>query len=92
LKNSFISNKNYFVIKYEDLRGDINTYNKLCNDLNLEILDNIKKEYKKPSSKTHPKSNVRGELDGREFLNNEELNIIYDILIKFKQNLYDFKS
>ena len=83
------SHKSYHVIKHEDLRRDINVYKKLCHDLNLEVVENIEKEYKKPSSKAHPKSTIRGEQDNRKFVKDGELVIIEDILIQFKQNLYE---
>lgn len=80
--------ENYYVIKHEDLRNDINVYKSLCANLNLEVVGNLEKEYKKPSSKAHPKSTVRGEKDARNFVDDKELDEINIVLKKFRQTLY----
>ncbi len=85
-----IPSKNYYVIKHEDLRENINIYKNLCANLNLEVVNNLENEYKKPSSKAHPKSIVRGERDQRKFMTEDEEDLINNILDKFKQNLYEF--
>src|SRR5690606_33767401 len=46
------------VLKHEDLRSDIQVFLNLCKEFNLEPLSNIDKEYARPSSKTHSKSNI----------------------------------
>ncbi|MGB5982877.1 MAG: sulfotransferase family protein [Nonlabens sp.] len=90
LQINAIPNDDYWVIKHEDLRKDANVYKDLCNKLGLEVVDNIEKEFKKPSSKAHPKSSVRGQNDKREFVNEQEAKLILDILKTFKQNLYHY--
>jgi hypothetical protein len=81
--------QNFHLIKHEDLRADINLYKNLCLTLNLTVLENIEEEYKKPSTKTHPKSKVRGQTDKRIFIDIEDEAIVKQILIQFKQDLYD---
>lgn len=88
LQINSIPKEKYWVIKHEDLREDINVYKKLCNSLQIAILENIDEEYKKPSTKTHPKSTIRGKLDQRKFINTEEEVLIKKILHQFKQDLY----
>ena len=46
------------ILKYEDFRNDIRVFLEFCKEFNIEPLPNIEKEYERPSSKTHPKSNV----------------------------------
>ena len=78
----------YHIIKHEDLRADVQLYKDLCATLGIETLATIDKEYKKPSSKAHPKSSVRGQRDDREFLNEEEKGLILGVLKQFNQNIY----
>lgn len=80
---------NFYVLKHEDLREDIQIYKKLCEDLNLDILPTIDEEYKKPSTKTHPKSKVRGSEDKRQLITSEEKAEIIEVLHQFKQELYE---
>lgn len=88
LQVNTLPKEKYWVIKHEDLRADINVFKNLCNQLNFEILPTIEKEYKKPSTKTHPKSTIRGKIDQRSFINTEEEIRIKEILQQFKQELY----
>jgi hypothetical protein len=81
--------ENFHLIKHEHLRADINLYKNLCSTLNLEVLETIEEEYKKPSTKTHPQSTVRGQTDNRILIEKEDEAIIKQILIQFKQDLYD---
>jgi hypothetical protein len=78
----------YDILKHEDLRADVQVYKDLCATLGIEILATIDKEYKKPSSKAHPKSSVRGQRDDREFLNEEEKGLILKVLQQFNQKIY----
>lgn len=80
--------QNFHLIKHEDLRADINIYKNLCSTLNLEVVDNIEEEYIKPSTKTHPKSSIRGKEDQRIFVKYDEKQLIKQILMQFKQQLY----
>ncbi len=82
------SNENFQVVKHEDLRRSINTYKDLCENLGLEVVENIDSEYTKPSSKTHPKSHIQGKRDKNLLLNQEETDTITSILNQFKQTLY----
>jgi len=47
------------LIKHEDLRNDINVYLELCKNFDIEPINNIEKQYKRPSTKAHPDSAVR---------------------------------
>lgn len=87
-----IPSKNYHVIKHEDLRQNINIYKNLCADLNLEVVINLENEYKKPSSKAHPKSTVRGESDQRKFMTKDEENLIIHILISLNRSCMKFRA
>ncbi|MBZ9652098.1 sulfotransferase domain-containing protein [Psychroflexus montanilacus] len=81
--------QNYHIVKHEDLRTDVGVYKNLCATLGIEVLDGIEKEYKKPSTKAHPKSTVRGQNDDREFLNEGEKGLILKVLEKFGQKFYE---
>ncbi|TXE21536.1 sulfotransferase family protein [Psychroflexus gondwanensis] len=77
----------YHVVKHEALRNDVEVYKTLCQTLGIEVLGHIDNEYKKPSTKAHPKSSVRGgsELDN---LSEVELENIKVVLGQFNQSLY----
>jgi hypothetical protein len=77
------------LVKHEDLRNDINVFLELCENFDLEPVNNIEKEYIKPSSKAHPKSDVRGASQAIEKLEREELQKINSILDLFKVELYE---
>jgi hypothetical protein len=79
----------YHIIKHEDLRADVQVYKDLCATLGIEVLSTIDEDYKKPSSKAHPKSSVRGQRDNREFLNDEEKGLVLGVLKQFNQNIYE---
>ncbi|SHI37559.1 hypothetical protein SAMN04488096_101339 [Mesonia phycicola] len=79
------------VIKHEDLRADVNVYLKLCSDFNLEPVKNIEKAYKRPSTKAHPKSEVRVSSSGQLKLDQLELTQINTILDRFETTLYRIK-
>jgi hypothetical protein len=79
----------YYILKQEDLRADVQVYIDLCDSLGIEVLEGINNEYKKPSSKAHPKSDVRGVSDQREFLSEEEKTLILGVLEKFGQKIYE---
>ena len=84
-----IPRKDFHIIKYEDLCNNIDLYKNLCSDLNFGVLPGIDEEFKKPSTKTHLKSTIRGNQDKRKFISNEEEKLIIKILKQFKQNLYN---
>jgi hypothetical protein len=79
------------IIKHEDLRNDIQVFLKLCNDFDIEPLANIETEYKRPSSKTHPKSEIINK-DSKELkFTIAELDRINTLLNRFNCNLYPRK-
>ena len=84
-----LPSRNFWIVKHEDLRSDISIYKKLCEDLNLDVIENIENEYRKPSSKTHPKSAVHAIVDERSFLDQEEVQKIKNILNTFHQEFYE---
>ena len=88
LQYQSIPQNDFHIIKYEDLRNNIDLYKNLCNDLNFDVLPGIDEEFKKPSTKTHPRSTIRGNQDKRKFISDEEEKVIIKVLKQFKQNLY----
>lgn len=80
------------IIKYEDLRNDIQIFLDLCKDFDLEPLSNIKTEYDRPSSKTHPKSTIINKEAKNLKFSSEELQRINAVLDVFKCNLYPQKK
>lgn len=98
IENKLIFNKvdslpsNFKILKYEDLKSDINIFYNLCREFDLKPLKNIKEIYARPSSKTHPKSTVRTENKGKgklSFLDSEKIRVI---LNKFNITEYDMPS
>ncbi|MAZ72119.1 MAG: sulfotransferase family protein [Flavobacteriaceae bacterium] len=81
-------NLNYRIIKHEDLRNNLELFLELCKDFNLKPLPNIAEEYKKPSSKTHPKSVIRDEEAVFKKFSSEELSAINRILDTFAVTMY----
>jgi len=77
------------LVKHEDLRNDVNVFLELCKNFDLEPVNNIEKEYKRPSSKAHPKSDVRNANQSIKKLELEELQKINAILDKFEVELYE---
>ena len=90
LEHFAFTHENFHIVKHEDLRNDIKVYKNLCEDLGLEVVDNIEVEYTKPSSKTHPKSTIHGGIDKREFLDENDLELVRSLLKQFRQSLYEF--
>ena len=88
LQYQSIPQDDFYIVKYEDLRDNIDLYKNLCTHLNFDILPDIDKEFKKPSTKTHPKSVIRGNFDKTTFISNEDEKLIIKILNQFKQNIY----
>jgi len=77
------------LIKHEDLRNDMNQFLQLCENFNLEAVNDLKKAYKRPSTKAHPNSNVRDANNTMKNLEKDELHKINTILDQFKVELYD---
>lgn len=79
---------NYKIIKYEDLYKDIGVFYQLCKEFDLEPLKNIEDIYSKPSSKTHPKSSIRGNTKSKLSFSDDENKQVAAILNVFKANFY----
>jgi len=76
------------IVRHEELRNDINLFRDLCNFFDLKPVQNLSQKYQVPSSKTHPKSEIKGTVsDSRKFSIKEykEINRILEI---FKCELY----
>ncbi|QIE60626.1 sulfotransferase domain-containing protein [Rasiella rasia] len=84
-------NKNYRLVRYEELRNDIHVFLQLCKEFNLEPLATIEKEYTKPSSKTHPKSDVLQKAPTKTTFLEAELQQINSILDIFEVDFYPRK-
>ena len=76
------------IVKHEDLRNDLHVFIDLCNEFNIEPLANIEKEYIRPSSKTHPKSNIIDITRTDKKFTSEEMIKISTILKIFECELY----
>ena len=85
-------NKQYRLIRYEALRKDMEVFLKICADFNLEPLATIADEYTKPSSKTHPKSDIRNTTVQVEKFTAQELEQINTILDTFAVDYYPRQS
>lgn len=81
-------NENYRLVRYETLRKDVHEFLKICSDFNLKPLENIEKEYTKPSSKTHPKSVIRTQGADTPKFSPAELQTINGILDTFAVTFY----
>ncbi len=81
-------NKNYKVLKYEDLIEDIQLFLDLCQEFDIEPLKNIESVYKRPSSKTHPKSVIRGGSAPQQKFTDSEYKAINQILKAFNADFY----
>lgn len=79
---------NYRLIRYEDLRKDLQVFLDLCRDYNLTPLADIKEEYTQPSSKTHPKSEIRQSTNSSEKFTPDVLAQINTILDTFGADFY----
>jgi hypothetical protein len=89
LKMQQPKNKNYKVLKYEDLLNDIQLFLNLCSEFDIEPLKDIEKIYKRPSSKTHPKSVIKGGVVPKQKFSDEEYKAINAILNIFQADFYD---
>lgn len=76
------------IVKHEDLRSDIQVFLDLCKEFDVEPLSNIEKEYQRPSSKTHPKSEIINEGKDSSKFTVEELVEINNLLDIFNCKLY----
>jgi len=76
------------IVKHEDLRNDLDLFLELCDEFNIEPLSDIEKEYQRPSSKTHPKSEIINEEKNTSKFTIEELDVINNLLDIFNCKLY----
>ena len=76
------------IVRHEDLRDNINIFLDVCTEFNLKPIDKIEMEYIRPSSKTHPRSNILNPLEKKSKFNEEELDQINYILNIFRCDLY----
>lgn len=83
---------NHRIVRHEDLRNDINVFLDICNEFNLEPIDDIAREYRKPSSKTHPKSTIIDPQKKERKFTHEELGQINGILQIFNCELYPLQG
>ena len=88
----FIENKNgYDIYEYEDLVENLDLFSGICERYGLEPILNIEDEYKRPSSKTHPRSYIKtGSLNSS--LSKEDYKYINQYLDVFKIDKYKRKS
>jgi len=81
-------NSNFTIVKYEALKRNINLFYDLCKTYDLKPLSNIEELYGRPSSKTHPDSNVKS---GHENIHNaytDSFESIKKILDRFNVDNY----
>lgn len=83
---------NYEVIRYEELRRDRKQFEGLCRKFGLDPIPNLEEEYTKPSTKTHPKSEIIRNAPKSDHFNQEELEQINRILRRFSMNFYPIKN
>lgn len=80
------------IVKHEDLRNDISVFMDVCKEFNLEAIDDIAREYTRPSSKTHPQSTIINSGNKDRKFTQEEIMQINRILHMFKCELYPIQS
>ena len=76
------------VVRYEELRNDLQVFLDLCDKYEVQPLADIHTEYRRPSSKTHPKSTIIYKKAEAPKLTNEEIKQINKLLDIFQCNLY----
>jgi hypothetical protein len=95
IENKLVFNKestlpsNFKILKYEDLKSDINIFYGLCKEFDLKPLENIEEIYTTPSSKTHRRSTIRTENKNKETLSLTDIEKIRVVLKRFDVNEYD---
>lgn len=81
-------NKQSMVLRFEDLKNDKNCFLELCDFFNLEPISDLEKEYTRPSSKTHPKSQIMNSKYSYDDLSVKEYKLINAIFDVFRTQLY----
>lgn len=80
------------IVRHEDLRSNLSLFLDICKEFDLKPLDNIEKEYTRPSSKTHPRSSIIDPTNKDKKFNKEEMGQINRILNIFKCELYPLEK
>lgn len=80
------------IVRYEDLRKDLSLFLDICKEFDLKPLDNIEREYTRPSSKIHPRSSIIDPTNKDKKFNEEERGQISRILNVFKCDLYPIEE
>lgn len=78
------------IVKYETLIADINLFYDICRTYNLKPLSNIEDVYRRPSSKTHPKSPIKNGKQVKTNEDNQALEQIQNILNRFEVAEYNY--
>ena len=76
------------IIRYEELFSNIQVFENLCDEFNLESISNLADLYNRPSSKTHPDSKVINQHKNYVGWSEDELNQINTVLDSFNTKLY----
>lgn len=76
------------IIKYEDLKGNFKLFKAVCTDFSIDLAPNMEMLYTRPSSKTHPKSNIRKGTASEHLISEMERHKISRILELFKLDFY----
>lgn len=79
------------IVKHEELRKDVQVFLDICKEFNLKPMANINEEYGRPSSKTHPRSNIINKNSKYKDFDKIELEQINKLLDVFKCTLYPRK-
>lgn len=88
LKHQKVGLKKIKIIKYEDLKGNFDFFKQICDDFSIDLAPNMEELYTRPSSKTHPKSNIRKGVSSNNLISEIEHNKIKHILTLFKLDFY----
>ena len=80
--------KTYKVIKYENLVKDITAFYELCQQFDLDYIENIESLYKLPSTKAHLNGTVSNAFSHTPSFNKTELESINEILDIFETKSY----
>lgn len=77
------------IIEYEKLKADVKLYLNICEDFNLKPIKNIEEIYAKPSSKTHPNSEIRKDFNNKQNLSQSDIKKISKLLLRFNITNYN---
>jgi len=79
------------IVRHEELRNDIQLFYKIAETFKLEPVIDLEKRYTVPSSKTHPRSEVRSGQSLERKFTGAESKLVNDILDQFECELYPRK-